>query len=78
MKPTKRQELQQLNDLIASRKAYLATIEAQIEDVSTVANNRLFELHGEIDKAEKELARVMRRSYELDQRNRERVLPGVI
>lgn len=69
---TKQLKLAQLNELIKERSTYLRTIEAQIEDVSTDANNTLFNLHAQIDLAEKELARVLHRSYEIDQRNRER------
>ena len=72
MPQTKQQKLSQLNEQISERTAYLRTIEEQIENVSTAANNSLFELHGQINDAEKELARVMRRSYEIDQKNRER------
>ena len=69
---TKQQSLKQLNEQIAERREYLKTIEHQIEDFSNSANNRLFELNGEIDKAERELAKILRRSYEIDQKNRER------
>lgn len=69
---TKQLRLKQLNELIAERREYLRTIEHQIEDLSTVANSTLFELHGKINEAEKELARVLRRSYEIEQMNRER------
>lgn len=69
---TKQQELKQLNEQIAERKKYLQSIERQIEEVTEAGNNTLFNLSGEIDKAEKELAKVLRRSYEIDQRNRER------
>lgn len=68
----KQQKLTQLNETISERTQYLKTIEQQIEDVSNSANNRLFELHGEIDLAEKKLASVMRRSYEIDQKNRQK------
>lgn len=70
--PTKQQNLKQLNDLIVERRLYLKSIEEQIEDFSVLANNKLFELNGQINEAEKELAKVMRRSYEIDQKNREK------
>jgi len=69
---TKQQNLKQLNELIDERRAYLKSIEDQIEDFSNLANNKLFELSGKINEAEKELAKVMRRSYEIDQKNREK------
>ena len=69
---TKQLKLTQLNEQIAERSLYLKTIELQIEDVSNAANNTLFSLQAEINEAEKELAKVLRRSYEIDQQNRER------
>jgi hypothetical protein len=70
---TKQDKLNQLNEDIVTRGEYLKSIEVQIEQFSEIANNRLFELHGQIDKAEKELAKVLKRSYEIDQHNREKL-----
>lgn len=71
--PTKQQKLNQLDSNLAERRAYLQLVEHQIEDITNAGNNRLFELQGEIDKAEKELARILKKTYELDQMNRERL-----
>lgn len=70
---TKQDKLNKLNDDIIARNEYLKSIEVQIEQFSEIANNKLFELHGQIDKAEKELAKVLKRSYEIDQQNREKL-----
>jgi len=70
---TKQDKLNKLNDDIITRNEYLKSIEVQIEQFSEIANNKLFELHGQIDKAEKELAKVLKRSYEIDQQNREKL-----
>lgn len=66
----KQLKLSQLNKQIRERVGYLRQIEDQIEAVSEAGNNRLFNLNGEIDRAEKQLAGVLRRSYEIDQQNR--------
>lgn len=66
----KQQKLSQLNDQIRERSNYLKQIESQIEIVSETGNNKLFNLNGEIDRAEKQLASILRRSYEIDQKNR--------
>jgi len=68
---TKQQKLKQFNIEIEERRAYLLSIEKQISDISESANNRLFELNGEIEQAEKQLATVMRRKYEIEQYIRE-------
>jgi predicted nucleic acid-binding Zn-ribbon protein len=70
---TKQDKLNKLNEDIVTRGEYLKSIEVQIEQFSEIANNRLFELNGQIDKAEKELAKVLKRSYEIDQHNREKL-----
>lgn len=70
---TKQLKLAQLNSDITERTQYLRTIEEQIEEVSNAANNKLFNLQGEIDEAEKKLALVLKRSYEIEQNNRERL-----
>ncbi len=69
---TKQLKLSQLDNQIKERTTYLQSIERQIEQATEIGENRLFELNVEIDKAEKELAHVLRRSYEIEQHNRER------
>jgi hypothetical protein len=70
----KQLKLNQLSEQIRERSGYLRQIEDQIEAVSEAGNNRLFNLNGEIDQAEKELANVLRRSYEIDQQNRAKLV----
>ena len=70
---TKQDKLNQLNKTIADRSEYLKSIELQIEQFSEMANNKLFELNGQINDAEKELAKILRKSYEIDQHNREKI-----
>lgn len=63
---------QKLESEIKDRELYLKSIEVQIEEISANGNNRLFELHGQIDKAENELASVLKKKYEIEQIIRER------
>jgi prefoldin subunit 5 len=65
------QTRQTVEDNITDRKEYLHTIELQIEEVTNLGNNRLFELNCNINKAEQELASVLNKKYELEQIIRE-------
>lgn len=69
---TRQQKLSQLNKTIVERTEYLKSIEIQIDEISNNGNNKLFELHSQIDKAENELAVVMKKKFELDQIIREK------
>lgn len=68
MKPTK---LQELNNEIAERKAYLKEIEGQIAAVSDAGNNQLLIIHAEINEAERIKANLLRQNLEIEQRIRE-------
>ena len=67
MKPTKQDKLNSLDDQIRERKAYLDTIERDIEAVSTAGNNQLFIIRGEMDELEREKARLLQQKYDLEQ-----------
>lgn len=69
---TKQQKLNQLNKTIIERTEYLRSVEIQIEEVSNNGNNRLFDIQGQIDRAEIELASVMKRMFEIEQIIREK------
>lgn len=69
---TRQQKLRQLNSDIAERTEYLRSIEVQIEETSNNGNNRLFEIHGQIDMAENELAHVMKCKFAIEQVIREK------
>jgi len=69
---TKQQKLNQLNKTIIERTEYLRSVEIQIEEVSNNGNNRLFDIQGQIDRAERELAGVMKRMFEIEQIIREK------
>lgn len=66
-------KLNQLDKSIAERSEYLKSIESQIEQFSEIANNKLFQLNGQINEAEKQLAKVLRLHYEIEQKNREKL-----
>lgn len=68
MKPTK---LQELNNEIAERKAYLKKIEEEIAAVTDAGNNQLLTIHGEINAAEHVKADLLRQNLEIEQRIRE-------
>lgn len=61
----------QLEGTISERRAYLKQIETQIEAVSEAGNNRLFQLNSDIDRAERELAKVMHVKFKFEQQIRE-------
>lgn len=69
---TKQQKLNQLNKTINERTTYLRSIEIQIEEISNNGNNRLFDIQGQIDRAEKDLACVMKRKFTIEQIIREK------
>lgn len=71
MKPTKQDKLSSLDDQIRERKAYLDTIERDIEAVSTAGNNQLFIIRGEMEELEREKARLLQQKYDLEQQIRE-------
>lgn len=71
MNPKKQNKLSDLDDLIRERKAYLDTIERDIEAVSNAGNNQLFIIRGEMESLEREKAHLMKQNYELLQRIRE-------
>ncbi len=71
MKPTKQRKLSDIDELIRERKAYLDTIERDIEAVSTAGNNQLFIIRGEMEVLEREKAGLMKQNYELLQCIRE-------
>lgn len=71
MKPTKQDKLNSLDDQIRERKAYLDTIERDIEAVSTAGNNQLFIIRGEMDELEREKAKLLQQKYDLEQQIRE-------
>lgn len=71
MKPTKQQKLSEIELTIKERKAYLQTIERDIEAVTTAGNNQLFNIRGEMEQLEREKADLMRQNYSLLQQIRE-------
>lgn len=71
MKPTKQDKLNSLDDQIRERRAYLDTIERDIEAVSTAGNNQLFIIRGEMDELEREKAKLLQQKYDLEQQIRE-------
>lgn len=72
MKPTKQQKLSNLDEVIKERKEYLATIERDIEAVTTAGNNSLFNIRGEMETLQREKAALLKKNYELDQIIREK------
>lgn len=72
MKPTKQQKLSSLDEEIKERKEYLATIERDIEAVTTAGNNALFNMRGDMENLEREKAALLKKNYQLDQVIREK------
>lgn len=68
---TKQQKLSELDELIKQRKQYLEEIEGQITAVTEAGNNALFSIHGEINEAENEKAKLLRQNYDIEQKIRE-------
>jgi hypothetical protein len=67
----KQEKQQQLNQQISDRKAYLDTIERDIEAVTTAGNNQLFIIRGEMEELEHKKAELLQQNYRLEQRIRE-------
>lgn len=71
MRQTKQQKLSDIEETIKERRGYLATIERDIEAVTTAGNNQLLIIRGEIEMAEREKAQLLNQNYYWEQKVRE-------
>lgn len=71
MRQTKQQKLSDIEETIKERREYLATIERDIEAVTTAGNNQLLIIRGEIEMAEREKAQLLGQNYYWEQKLRE-------